>query len=162
MKVVLEQNVEGLGQKYDIKTVKSGYFRNFLYPRNLAVEATVEIVEKTKALREERIKKEEARKGEITKVVAGLKKEVITITGKADEKGNLFAGVTAKIISEAVNQKTKVKVPEEFIQIEKPIKKIGKYDVSIGDGQIEVEIVSEEGKDKKESKKDTKKEKEEK
>lgn len=142
MKVVLTQNVSGLGQKHDIKTVKSGYFRNFLFPQKVAVEATLDVVEKTKALREEYKKKEEAKKGEITKLVQGLKNEIITIVSKADEKGNLFAGVTAKIISEAIKEKTKVEIPEGFIQIEKPIKKIGSYDISIGDGQTKIEIVS--------------------
>ena len=62
----------------------------------------------------------------------------------------MFAGVNAKIISKAIVEKTKTEIPEEFIQIEKPIKKIGNYDVKVGNGQIKVEIVS---KDKKEVKK---------
>jgi len=62
MRVILKDNVAGLGQKDDVKEVKPGYWRNFLLPQGLAVEATAQLIELVQKRREER---EKIKKAEI-------------------------------------------------------------------------------------------------
>lgn len=142
MKVILKQNVAGVGQKDDTKEVKVGYFRNFLLPGGLAVEATDALLkeaEKMKKKREEQKVYEEKQK---EKMLEELKDKALVIERKADETGSLFDGIDAKELSEIINKQLRFEVSPDLIKLEKPIKKIGIHEVLVKDNILKVEVVS--------------------
>src|SRR5512140_995500 len=105
MKVILRKDIETLGQIGDLITVKDGYARNYLIPRNIAFVATESNV---KALDEE--KKQQARKIEKEKKVsetlaAELEKTSVTIKMKVGEDEKLFGSVTSQMIADALKEK---------------------------------------------------------
>ncbi len=72
------------------------------------------------------------------KSLESIRDTVLVIERKTNEKGHLFDGVDAKEIAELVEEKTKIKIPAEYINLEKAIKEVGKYKISIRRGEQEV------------------------
>lgn len=140
MKVILVQNVDNLGQKDDVKEVKPGYWRNFLFPQGLAVEATEQLLEQAKKSREEFLKQKEVKKEELTDILGQLKDKTLIIEARADEKGSLFAGIAAKKIAAAIKKNMNLEVDPDVIEIKKPIKEIGIYQVGIKNVILKIEI----------------------
>lgn len=146
MKVILTENIKGLGQIGETLEVKNGYARNFLVPRRLAILATAENLKRIGELKE---KKTLAIKEELEKMkqVAGKLKEVkLILEMPGDEKGNLYAAVNPKKLSEALKEKG-IEIQSDYILISEPIKKLGihgalfkYYDV---EAKFEVEVALE-------------------
>jgi large subunit ribosomal protein L9 len=130
MKVILTDEIRGLGTRGDIVTVKDGYARNFLIPKNLAREATqgnlrsVEQEKKKWALlgQEEKAEAEKA-----AKAVEGMK---IVVHKRTGEAGQLFGSVTANEIADALEAKG-VHVEKRRIELAHPIKSLGLHDVDV-------------------------------
>lgn len=144
MKIILIENIKGLGQIGDIKEVKNGYARNFLIPKKFAILATEKNLKKLEEIKREKELKtiEEAKKME--EVAKKLRNLRITIEVKADEKGNLYAGINSKKISEEL-RKRGIEVDPEYILLNEPIKKLGVYNVLFKyydiESEFEVEVV---------------------
>lgn len=143
MKVILLQNVPNLGQKDDLKEVKTGYWRNFLLPNGFAVLAAPKLIEQTERRREEAVKQKKTKTKRLAEKLEKIKDRVLTIKAKADEKGNLFAGISAENISELLKKEIKLDISSEFIKIEKPIKKIGMHEIPVENFVLKIEIKSE-------------------
>ncbi|MEK7579765.1 MAG: 50S ribosomal protein L9 [Patescibacteria group bacterium] len=129
MKIILTENIKGLGQIGETVEVKSGYARNFLMPKKMAVLATAENIKKVDEIKIE--KKEAAQQSiqEMKEVGERLKDFRLIIETKADEKGNLYAGINSKTISDLLKERG-IEAPQEFIEIAaEPIKKTGIYRV---------------------------------
>jgi large subunit ribosomal protein L9 len=130
MKVILKQDVEKLGKTGDVVKVAPGYGRNFLIPRNLAIEATpgnikVAEMEKISQARRDHREKESA-----TLLARDIVKLTVTIQRKSGEEGSLYGSVTALDIAEfLVNHK--IDIDKRKIQLEEPIKTLGEYQVPI-------------------------------
>lgn len=130
MKVILKEDVKNLGLAGSIVNVADGYARNFLIPRNLAVEASTKNV---KALEQERKRIEEAaRKAkemaqEISKRLSSI---TLQIKAKAGEEGKLFGSITNADISEAL-KKEGFDIDKRRIVLEEPIKRLGSYTVNV-------------------------------
>lgn len=130
MKVILKEDVKNLGLAGSIVNVADGYARNFLIPRNLAVEASTKNI---KALEQERKRIEEAaRKAkemaqEISKRLSSI---TLQIKAKAGEEGKLFGSITNADISEAL-KKEGFDVDKRRIVLEEPIKRLGSYTVNV-------------------------------
>ncbi|MDL2288157.1 50S ribosomal protein L9 [Oscillospiraceae bacterium OttesenSCG-928-F05] len=129
MKVILRQDVRGQGKKGEMVTVSDGYARNFLLPRNLAVEATADALNKMKL--QDRAKKErEAReKQEMEALAVKLQSMVTKIPAKAGSGGRLFGSVTSKEISESLKAQHGVDVPKNKIVLDEPLKHFGTFEV---------------------------------
>ncbi|SHH79825.1 50S ribosomal protein L9 [Sporanaerobacter acetigenes] len=125
MKVILLGDVKGLGKKGDLVNAKDGYARNFLFPKNLAIEATegnLKVLKEKK--KSEAIKKEE----EYNKALELKKKldeSIVEIKGKAGDGGRLFGSITSKDIAEALQKQYKVKIDKRKIVLDENIKTIG-------------------------------------
>ncbi len=102
MEVILNQDVKGLGYKYDIVKVKAGYGRNFLIPRGIAVLAT----ESNKKVQTETLKqrsfKEEKLRNEATANAEKLNGVTLKIGAKAGESGKIFGSVSNIQVAEAL------------------------------------------------------------
>ena len=130
MKVILIDEIRGLGTRGDIVTVKEGYARNFLLPKKLAREATPGNL---KAVEQERKKwavlseqeKETAKK--VAEQIQGIKVEIHKRVG---ETGTLFGSVTANEIADALAHKG-IQVEKRRVELSNPIKSLGTHDVDI-------------------------------
>jgi len=131
MKVILTQDVKGLGKKDTMVEVKDGYARNYLLPRGLAVEASPDNINvmKTRAQAEKSRKERELAKAK--ELASLLQDKVVTIKAKAGENGKLFGAVTAKNIAEAVKETLGVDVDKKDIHLEEAIKTLGTTEVEI-------------------------------
>lgn len=124
MKVILQQDVKGVGKKGEIKEVAEGYARNFLLPRKLAVEATQANLSVHQAKVRSKKRKEEEELEAAKRLKEKIEKEKITIPAKAGEAGRLFGAVTNKQVAEALNKK-KYKVDKRKIIMDEPIRALG-------------------------------------
>lgn len=130
MKVILTDEIRNLGTRGDVVTVKDGYARNYLIPKNLAREATPGNM---KAIEQERKKwallsqqeKDVAQKA--ANSVQGVK---VTIQKRVGEHGNLFGSVTANDIADALVAKG-IEVDKRRIELAHPIKTLGTHDVDV-------------------------------
>ena len=130
MKVVLKKDVKGLGKKGELVNASDGYARNFLFPKNLAVEANAQNMTELK-------NREQAEKYKIATETAAAKKaaeemngKTIVITAKAGANGKLFGSVTAKEIAEKVEKDFGVKTDKRKITVE-DIKQFGTFPFEI-------------------------------
>ena len=130
MKVILRKNFDQLGKVGDVLTVKDGYARNYLIPRQIAYQATKGNI---LALEEEKkqINKKEAKELEAAqKFASDLEKVSITIPVKVGEEDKIFGTVTNQMISDSLKEKG-FDVEKRKIEITEPIKSLGIYSVSI-------------------------------
>lgn len=129
MKVILQQDVRDQGKKGQMIEVSDGYARNFLLPRKLAVEATADNLNAIKIKEAARLKKLENDKAEAREVASKLGGVVVRVTAKAGSAGKLFGAVTAKEISEALQEQHGMTVEKNKIVLEEHIKSYGTYEV---------------------------------
>ena len=102
MKVILKADIKGVGKKDEVINASDGYARNFLFPKNLAVEANAENMSKLKAQKDSNQFKKDTEKEEAKKLAEKLTKIMTRIEVKAGENGKIFGGVSAKEIAEAI------------------------------------------------------------
>ena len=132
MKVILLQDVKGLGKAGTVANASDGYARNYLFPKNLAKEATdgnMKILEKQRAEMEARRAAEEAAAKEIKKLVEAA--EAITVYSKAGEGGKLFGAVTSKDIADAFQAAFGKELDKKKIDLSSPIKQVGPSTVDL-------------------------------
>lgn len=128
MKIILTENIKGLGQIGETVSVKNGYARNFLVPRKLAVLATAENLKQIDELKKKRTlafaEELEKMKG-VAGQLAGFK---LLIEAAGDEKGNLYASVNSKKLCEVLKEKG-IEANSEYILVSEPIKKSGVHGI---------------------------------
>lgn len=148
MKVILLEDIKGVGKKDEVINSSDGYARNYLFPKKLAVEANRENMAKLQAKQESRQFRKDQEKEEAMKIASKLKEITVTIKVKAGENGKIFGGVTAKEIAENLNKEHKVVVDKKKIMLKETIKTLGVYPVEIKlyegvIGNVKVKIVEE-------------------
>ena len=130
MEVILREEIEKLGRRGDVVKVASGYARNFLLPKRLAVAATEsnkKIVEQEKQAHLRRDAKEIGDAQELAKMMGAVE---VTIAHKAGENDQLFGSVTAQDIATSI-EKQGFNVDRRKVHLEEPIKALGDYKVSV-------------------------------
>ncbi len=135
MKVVLLENIRGLGKIGDIKNVADGYAQNHLIPRKLAQPAHSYLVNQIGDLKKKAVIFSEKELGEAKEIVKKVAEEdfVLEIQGKANKKGGLYAAINEEIISSSLKEKG-LKVSPESIKIENPIKAVGDHEIELDFG----------------------------
>lgn len=147
MKVILLDNIKGVGKKNQIINAADGYARNYLLPKKLAVEANNENMSKLKAKEDSNKYKRDLEKQEAEAIAKKLKDIVLTITVKAGDNGKIFGGVTSKEISEELNKQYKIAIDKKKITMQQTIKTLGVFNVEIKlfegvIGKLKVEVKS--------------------
>lgn len=131
MKLILTQEVQGLGAAGDIVTVKDGYARNFLMPRGLGIawtrggEKQVTQIKRARKVREIR---DTTHANEVKQAIEAL---AVTLAAKAGDAGRLFGSVTTADIADAVKAAGGPVVDKRKVSIPAHIKTVGKYSASI-------------------------------
>jgi large subunit ribosomal protein L9 len=149
MKVIFLQDIEGKAARGDVKDVPEGYARNFLIPKGIAVEATLQNMNKLKK-EIEQIELKKSKKLAYAKEMKNKLKDVsITVHAKAGLDDKLFGAVTSEDIAVAINQQTGVELNKYQILLEHPHKVLGIYKVPVkfGEGvtgEVKIWIVREE------------------
>lgn len=130
MKVVLLQDVKGLGKKGELVNTSDGYARNFLFPRKLAMEANSQAMSELK-------NREAAEKHRIDMEVAAAKAsaeklegKTVRLTAKAGANGKLFGSVTPKDVAAAIAQQFSIELDKRKVVVE-DIKAFGTYPVEV-------------------------------
>ena len=130
MKVILKQDVKGLGKKDEIINASDGYAKNYLIPRGMAVEATTGNLNETKNKQQAQVEKKK-RELEIAKEFASkLNDKTVVIKAKAGESGKLFGAISNKDVADAVKAQFKIDIDKKKIVMD-PIKAVGEHTAEI-------------------------------
>ena len=148
MKVILLDNIKGVGKKDEIINASDGYARNYLLPKKLAVEANAENLSKLNNKKESAIYKKDQEKQNAEELAKKLKGIMLKIKVKAGENGKIFGGVTSKEISENLKNQYNFAVDKKKIELKDTIKTLGSFNVSIKlfegiTADLRVEVISE-------------------
>ena len=148
MKVILKENIKGVGKKDEIINASDGYARNFLFPKNLAVEANAENLSKLKAKNESKEYQKEQEKEAAKKIADKMAKIQLKIQVKAGENGKIFGGVSSKEIAENLEKQYKIKVDKKKIDLKETIKTLGEFTIEIRLyegvlGKVRIDVISE-------------------
>ena len=148
MKVILLDNIKGVGKKDEVINASDGYARNFLFPKKLAVEANNENMSKLKAKKQSEQYKKDVNKENAEKIAKKLDDITLTIKVKAGENGKIFGGVTSKEISEGLKKQYKIDIDKKKIILNENIKNLGSFDISMKlfegvTGKLKVKVISE-------------------
>ncbi|MGH9575306.1 MAG: 50S ribosomal protein L9 [Candidatus Acidiferrales bacterium] len=130
MQIILQEDVDKLGNRGELVTVAEGYARNFLLPRKMALEATAGNMKRLEKMRTAFAKKEAVEKGDAQKLAEMLADVSLEVTRKSGESDQLFGSVTSADISEALAAKG-FTIDKRKITLAEPIKTIGEFDVPI-------------------------------
>jgi len=130
VKIILKEDVKDLGRIGDILNVADGYGRNYLIPKNLAIEASpknIKKLEHEKNIILEKAKKAKQSLEDLAKKLSGM---TVTIQAQTGDEDKLFGSVTSMDIAKALSREG-IEVDKRKILLEEPIKRLGTYDVSI-------------------------------
>lgn len=130
MRVILKEDVKDLGVMGTIVDVKNGYGRNYLIPRNLAVEANPNNVKEFEHQKKAILVKAKKVIRTMEDLAARISQIAVSIEAQAGEEDKLFGSVTSKDIAEAIAAQG-VEVDKRKIVLEEPIKRLGSYDVVV-------------------------------
>ncbi len=131
MKLILTQEVDGLGSAGDVVDVKSGYARNYLVPRGFGVHWTrggQKMVDSLKSARSARAVRDQEH---AEQVKATLEANPVSVSVKAGESGRLFGAVTPAEIAGAMHEKTGEDVDKRTLVLGNPIKSLGAHTVGV-------------------------------
>jgi len=140
MRIILLQDIENLGKKYEIKEVKNGYARNFLIPKGLAKPATKETLKWLETQKEIEEKKAEEELKKIQGIATAVDGQEIVIAVKVGEEGEFYESITSQKIFERLKE-LGFEVKKSQIDLAEPIKELGEFPVKIKfEHNLEAEI----------------------
>lgn len=145
MRIILKQDVKGVGKKYEIKNVADGYANNFLIPKRLAEFASPDAIKRAENLKIKTQSETEVKEKELLEKLEILKGVKIILKKKVNEKGHLFEQIHKEEIVTALKEQAKIEIDPEFLSIGKLIKEIGEHTIS-----VQVGSSAQTGKNKKE------------
>ncbi|MDO5556406.1 MAG: 50S ribosomal protein L9 [Clostridia bacterium] len=136
MKVILLQDIKNVGKKDDIINANDGYARNFLFPQNLAVEATKDNLLKLQAKQDSTLRKKNLEIEKYKNQAKELEKITLELKVKAGENGKIFGGITSKEIASELKEQYKIDIDKKKILLKETIKNIGRFvaEIKFGEG----------------------------
>jgi large subunit ribosomal protein L9 len=130
MEIILQEDIEKLGMRGQVVTVKEGYARNYLLPRKLAVAANASNMKRLEKMRAAFAQKEATEREGAQQQAAQLASVIITLSRKAGENDQLFGSVTAADIADALKAQG-YEIDKRKIQLADSIKVVGEYPVTL-------------------------------
>jgi large subunit ribosomal protein L9 len=148
MEIILIQDVDNLGGKNEVVSVKSGYARNFLLPRKLAVESNPSNKKQLEERLKQVAKKEAKMLAEIKSVIAKLQESPLNLGAKTGTSGKIFGSITSLQISRAIREQKGYEIDRRKITIGEEVKELGTHKATIDFGgghstEIDFEVVAE-------------------
>ena len=147
MKVILKENVPGLGYKDDVVEVKDGYGRNYLIPQGIAIIASNAALKRLAEDQKQRAHKIAKMRADAEAAAAALEGVKLTIGAKTSANGTIFGSVNAIQIADAL-EKAGHTVDRKLIVLKEPVKEVGVYTATVKFlkdviAEVEFEVVSE-------------------
>lgn len=131
MKVILKQDVKGLGKKEQLVEASDGYARNFLFPKGLAVEASATNVNIMKTKKEAEAHKKDREIAQAKELANKIKDITLTLKVKAGDNGKLFGSITSKDVAEAMKTEQKLEIDKKKLVMPDAIKSVGTFEVEV-------------------------------
>ena len=131
MKVILLENIKGVGKKDEVINAADGYARNYLLPKKLAIPADTGNMNNLKAKQASNEFRKGEEKKEAEEIAKKLKGILLKIQVKSGENGKIFGGVTSKEIAEELKKQYKIDIDKKKIMLEQTIKTIGVFNIDI-------------------------------
>ena len=147
MKVILKNDVKGLGREGDLKEVKDGYARNFLLPTGKAVVADKGAVANWERHKDQREERDRAVRADAEATAEKLRELRLEMPVKAGERGRLFGAVTSHQVAAAIAREG-IEIDRHALHLREPIKALGEYKVEVRlmpgvDAAVTVSVVAE-------------------
>jgi large subunit ribosomal protein L9 len=147
VQVILREDVANLGNVGDVVKVRAGYARNYLLPRNLAVEANPRNLREFEHQKRIAMYRRETKKNAALGIKAKIESRSLTIKARAGEEGKLFGSVTNQDIERALRE-TGVEVDRRKILLAEPIKQLGEFTVGVKldpevEAALKIQVVAE-------------------
>ncbi|HVS79960.1 MAG TPA: 50S ribosomal protein L9 [Candidatus Paceibacterota bacterium] len=134
MKVILLKDIRNVGKKYEIKEVAEGFAMNSLIPRNLATAATAGAMKRLDGMKAQDMAARSARDAETAKNLEKIEGVEITMSGKANEGGHLFAAIHKDDIIDELRKQSGLDIEADHIVLDKPVKEAGKHKIPVAVG----------------------------
>jgi large subunit ribosomal protein L9 len=131
MKVLLRDDVSGVGRRGDIVNVAGGFARNFLLPEGRAIVATAGVEGQAEQMRRGRDLREAQDRGAAEAQATILAGAVIPISARAGGGGRLFGSIGAGDVAEAIKAHKGVEVDRRHVVLAEPIKELGSFDITV-------------------------------
>ena len=147
MKVILLKDVKAQGKQGDIIDVSDGYARNYLFPNNLAKQATSTALNSIKIAKEAEIRRRQIEHDEAVELCKKLAGMTVTVKIKTGANGKLFGSLNTAAVSDALKE-LGIELDKKKIVISEPIKALGRYVLTVKpfaevSGKLNVNVVSE-------------------
>ena len=130
MKVILLQDVKGVGKKDEIVNASDGYARNFLFPQKLAVEATPGAMKGIEKMRKSEADREAERRANATATAANLRGKVIRMQVKCGAQGRLYGSITSAEVAAELAKQHGVKIDKRDIKCDN-IRVVGDVEIEV-------------------------------
>ena len=131
VQVILKEKITNLGSEADVVKVRRGFARNFLVPQGKAYEATAGNLRQIENLKKVRAEREAQELAEAQKVASKLKKLKLKLVLSTGQGGKAFGSITNIDIAKAVKDESGIDLDRHSIDLEKPIKSTGSFDVPV-------------------------------
>ncbi len=131
MKVILLQDIKGVGKKDQVINASDGYARNFLFPKKMAVPADQGNMARLQSKKDAQAYQKDLERQAAQKIADQIKDITLELKVKAGENGKIFGGVTSKEIAEALKNKYQITVDKKKIQLKETIKTLGQFQIEI-------------------------------
>lgn len=148
MDIILLKDIDTLGDKHEVISVKNGYGRNYLIPKGLAVIANTPNLKKLDDLIANEKAVEESKKDVYKALKEQVEGKTIKIGVKAGTSGKIFGSITSLQVSNALKEQLEIEVPRKKVDIGDEIKELGTYPAKIifhpeVIGNISLELIKE-------------------
>ena len=131
MKLILTQEVDGLGAAGDVVEVKDGYGRNYLIPRGVAIRWTRGGERQAESIKQARASRAVRDHDHAEQIKTKLESEPVDVKVRAGDGGRLFGAVTVTAIADALAEKSGEAVDKRLIMVGNPIKTLGSHSVQV-------------------------------
>ena len=136
MKIILLKDIPKLGKKYEVKNASDGHAVNFLIPRGFAISATPENLRRFETEKAKYDGEKKVHEALLADNLKAIEDTVLTISGKASDKGHLFAAIHGEAIAAELEKQAHIQLDPSFIQLDHPIKEIGEHIIEVkGEGK---------------------------
>lgn len=148
MKVILLDDIKGVGKKDEIINASDGYARNYLFPKKLALEANKENLAKLNAKKESKQRKKDTEKENAKQLAKKIEGILLKISVRAGENGKIFGGVSSKEIAENLKETYDIEVDKKKITFNETIKTLGVtiVEIKLYEGvicKLKIDVISE-------------------
>lgn len=130
MKIILLKDIANIGKKNEVKNIKDGYARNFLFPKGLAKKADKKSLRELEELNKKKEQKAEKNLKEAQRIASELEEKAVEFFVKTGDEGQMFEAITKDRIVQRLKEMG-FKIKKDQIVLEKPIKELGEFFVKL-------------------------------